>query len=65
MNVLYSNFDNYDNLYYLIHEIFHTFGFEDAVRTGRNNGIMNYPPEQPNEEDSQEIANSQYLKTIE
>lgn len=65
MNVLYSNFDNYDNLYYLIHEIFHTFGFEDAVKTGRNNGIMNYPPEQPNEEDSQEIANSQYLKTIE
>lgn len=58
MNTLYSDFENPDKMYYLIHEIFHTFGFEDATKTGRKNGIMNYPPEKPNKEDSQEIADS-------
>ena len=44
---------------------FHTLGFDDAVNTGRTNGVMDYPPQKPNDEDSQEIANSNYLKTIE
>ena len=61
-HTFWDTIENPDNMYYLIHEIFHTFGFEDATKTGRKNGIMNYPPEKPNKEDSQEIADSVFLK---
>ncbi len=48
-----------------IHEIFHTLGFTHPKGTGGASGIMKYPPEKPNQQDANELANSSFLPKVE
>lgn len=45
----------------IIHEIFHTFGFEHPKGKGSENGIMRYPPERPNQNDANTLGNGDFL----
>ena len=58
MNVEYDTFNN------RIHEIFHTFGFEDIKKWKIGHGIMNIPPETPNQQDADLLINNGFLPKI-
>ncbi len=45
-----------------IHEIFHTLGLDDFPKDKA--GIMNYPPEKPNQKDINSISNGSFLPII-
>ena len=56
--------NSYDTWINRIHEIFHTFGFSHPKEKGGNNGIMAYPPENPNQNDINKLGNSNFLPDI-
>ena len=58
MNVEYDTFNN------RIHEIFHTFGFEDIKKWKIGHGIMNIPPKTPNQQDADLLINNGFLPKI-
>lgn len=45
-----------------IHEIFHTLGLKDFPKD--KTGIMNYPPEKPNQKDINLIGNGSFLPIV-
>ncbi|MDY4952189.1 MAG: RHS repeat-associated core domain-containing protein [Prevotella sp.] len=47
-----------------IHEIFHTLGFSHPKGTGGTQGVMEYPPRKPSENDAFELSTNQFLPTI-
>lgn len=47
-----------------IHEIFHTLGFDHPKGTGGSDGIMKYPPEKPNQSDTNRIGDSTFLPKV-
>ena len=55
---------NYDTAQNRLHEIFHTFGFDDFERPGDGEGIMHYPPQTPNQRDANTLVNNGFLKKI-
>ena len=55
---------NYDTAQNRLHEIFHTFGFDDFERPGDGEGIMHYPPQTPNQKDANTLVNNGFLKKI-
>lgn len=57
---IYMNVD-YDTKMNRLHEIFHTLGFSHPPKIGGDQGIMHYPPEDPTNEDANEISNSEFL----
>ena len=58
MNVKYDTAQN------RLHEIFHTFGFEDFGKTERGDGIMHYPPQTPNQKDANKLVNNGVLPVM-
>ena len=44
-----------------LHEIFHTFGFDDEQNA---KGIMSYPPQNPNDKDVEILMTTPYMPTI-
>ena len=55
---------NYDTAQNRLHEIFHTFGFNDFKKTGDGDGIMHHPPQTPNQRDANTLVNNGFLKKI-
>ena len=55
---------NYDTAQNRLHEIFHTFGFEDFKEPGDGDGIMHHPPQTPNQKDANKLVNNGFLKKI-
>ena len=55
---------NYDTAQNRLHEIFHTFGFNDFEKPGDGDGIMHYPPQTPNQRDANTLVNNGFLKKI-
>ena len=47
-----------------LHEIFHTFGFDDFKEGEKGYGIMNYPPYQPCQKDVNHLINNHFLPII-
>lgn len=47
-----------------VHEIFHTFGFTHPKGIGGKEGIMQYPPQKPNQNDADQLINNDFLPTI-
>lgn len=47
-----------------IHEIFHTLGLSHPRGTGGSAGIMQYPPEKPNQNDVNAVANGAFLPVV-
>lgn len=54
----------YDSTLNRLHEIFHTFGFNDIEPNGANQGIMHYPPKTPTNKDAEILMNLNYLPII-
>jgi hypothetical protein len=48
-----------------IHEIFHTLGMSHPKNIGGNKGIMKYPPEKPNQNDTNFIGNGSFMPAVE
>lgn len=46
-----------------VHEIFHTFGFTHPKGIGGKEGIMQYPPQKPNQNDADQLINNDFLPT--
>ena len=44
-----------------VHEIFHTFGFTHPKGIGGKEGIMQYPPQKPNQNDADQLINNDFL----
>ena len=61
MNVGYSGLDTKQNR---IHEIFHTFGLSHPKGNSVSDGIMNYPPKKPSNNDALNVINSSVLPII-
>jgi hypothetical protein len=47
-----------------VHEIFHTFGFTHPKGIGGKEGIMQYPPQKPNQNDANQLINNDFLPTL-
>lgn len=47
-----------------IHEVFHTFGFDDYEKqlAPFGKGIMRYPPQNPNGKDANTLVNNNFMK---
>ena len=61
MNVGYSGLDTKSNR---IHEIFHTFGLSHPKGYSVSDGVMNYPPQKPSNNDALNVMNSSILPAI-
>lgn len=53
-----------DNKMNRIHEIFHTLGLNHPSGTGGSQGIMQYPPAKPTQQDINTVANGSFLPII-
>jgi hypothetical protein len=53
-----------DGLMNTIHEIFHTFGFTHPKGFGGGQGIMNYPPKEPSQKDTNQISKDEFLPVL-
>ena len=47
-----------------VHEIFHTFGFTHPKGIGGKEGIMQYPPQKPNQNDADQLINNDFLPKV-
>ncbi len=56
--------DGEDNFMNTIHEIFHTLGFSHP-KGGSEQGIMNYPPKDISQQDTNQISEDEFLPAIE
>jgi hypothetical protein len=48
----------------MMHEIFHTLGFDDFKLSDKGHGIMNYPPQKPDQKDVNNLVNNDFLPKI-
>ena len=58
MNIHYDTFIN------RVHEIFHTFGFNDFWWFQKKHGIMKYPPSDPDQKDANRLIKRKFLPKI-
>ena len=61
-NIVMNN--TLDNMMNRIHEIFHTLGFDDFKLSDKGHGIMNYPPQKPDQKDVNNLVNNDFLPKI-
>lgn len=55
---------DYDTKMNRLHEIFHTFGFDDFKKGEKGYGIMNYPPMRPTQTDANNLIYNGFLPVI-
>jgi len=47
-----------------IHEIGHTLGLEDNIKTGAKSGLMEYPPGKISQQEANQLGNSDFLPAV-
>lgn len=55
----------HDNSINRIHEVGHTLGLDDNIRTGNTGGLMEYPPERMTRKEANQLGNGSFLPKVE